>query len=141
MAEIVACAACGAKNRLGAPAAGQVPRCGRCKAALPWLVDADAAGFDVAVDAPVPVLVDLWAPWCGPCLQQAPVLEQVAGAHAGALKVVKVDVEKHPEIARRHRVQGIPMLVLYAGGEPRETWVGMHDRGRLEARLGPYLQG
>lgn len=116
MASVTACSSCGTRNRVPTVATGR-PRCATCKAALPWLVDAGEADFDAAVGGPGPVLVDLWAPWCGPCHTMAPVLEGLATQRAGRLKVVKVDVDQHPGISARYGVRGIPTLLLFRDGQ------------------------
>ena len=90
---IIGCPRCEARNRVGTIAQG-APRCARCKAMLPWLVDADSESFAAEAAASVPVIVDLWAPWCGPCRMIAPVLADIAGRHAGRVKVVKVNVDE-----------------------------------------------
>jgi thioredoxin 2 len=116
MAPITPCPACGKKNRVPAVATG-TPTCGVCGAPLPWLVDATTATFDGATDANVPVLVDLWAPWCGPCRMVAPILEQLAVERAGRIKVVKVNVDDEPQVSARFGVQGIPTMLLFEHGE------------------------
>jgi thioredoxin len=87
----------------------------------------------------VPVLVDLWAPWCAPCLAVAPVLERLAARHAGRLKVVKVNTDESPALARRFDAASIPLLVVLVDGEPRDRIVGAQPLPALEARLSPYL--
>lgn len=119
----VACPSCGKKNRVPGAASGR-PRCGACHADLPWIVEATTATFDAAVDSSVPVLVDLWAPWCGPCRMVAPVLEQLATERAGRIKVVKVNVDDSPEVSARYQVRGIPTLLLLHGGRLVATQVG-----------------
>lgn len=104
-------------------AAGK-PACGACGAPLPWIVEADEPSFGDAVTTSVPVVVDLWAPWCGPCRMVAPVLEQLAAERAGRLKIVKVNVDTSPTIAGRYGVQGIPTLLLFANGEVVTRQVG-----------------
>ena len=124
MASVVACRGCGRKNRVPAAASG-TPHCGHCRAALPWLTDADEASFaSVAEESPVPVLVDLWAPWCGPCRMVAPVVETLAGELAGRLKVVKVNVDQAPAISERFGVQGIPTLLLLRAGQVASRQLG-----------------
>jgi thioredoxin 2 len=76
------------------------------------VVDADDESFEAEITASVPVLVDLWAPWCGPCKWIAPVVEQAAAEHAGALKVVRVDIDRAPATAQRFDVSGIPTLLM-----------------------------
>jgi thioredoxin 2 len=112
MAEIVACANCGKRNRVPAAARG-VARCAACHTALPWLTSAGDGDFEQVVTASsLPVLVDLWAPWCGPCRVVAPGVEQAARELAGRLKVVKVNVDEAPRVAERFGVQGIPTLLI-----------------------------
>jgi thioredoxin 2 len=99
-------------------AAAGTPRCGNCRAPLPWIVDAGDDSYDEVVDrSPLPVLVDLWAPWCGPCRMVSPALENLARELAGRLKLVKVDVDESPRVQRRHQVQGIPTLLVIRDGE------------------------
>jgi len=113
------CPNCGTLNRIASQAEG-VPRCGKCKEPLPWVVDATRDTFAAELRASVPVLVDFWAPWCGPCRMVSPAVAAVAEDLAGKLKVVKLDIDTAPAIADEHGVQGIPLLVLFRdGGEGR----------------------
>ncbi|MBV9012444.1 MAG: thioredoxin [Pseudonocardiales bacterium] len=112
----VRCENCGRVNRVPAAARGK-PRCGNCQAFLPWIVDAGDEDFaEIAEQATVPVLVDLWAAWCEPCRMVSPALEQLATEKAGLLKLVKVDVDRAPKLAQRFSVQAVPtLMVLYQG--------------------------
>jgi thioredoxin 2 len=103
-------------NRVPAAARGK-PRCGNCKAFLPWIADAADADFaEIAEQATIPVLVDLWATWCGPCRMVSPALEQLAREKAGQIKLVKVDIDRAPKLAQRFTVQAVPtLMVLYRG--------------------------
>ena len=139
MPTTVACPACGARNRV-APHPRARPRCARCKAALPWLVDATTADFEAEANAAVPVLVDLWAPWCGPCRLVASVLEELAREQAGRLKVVKVNVDEEPELGRRFRASSIPTLVVLRDGQEIDRIVGAAPKPALLARLEPHLR-
>ena len=140
MSEIVVCIGCQAKNRLGkAGNPREVPRCGRCGAGLPWLIDADDAGFDRETESTLPVLVDFWAPWCGPCRMVAPVLEALSRELAGRLKVIKVNVDDNPRLAARFDARSIPTLVLLQDGEVRERVLGAQPKAALRSLIDPYL--
>ncbi len=136
---VVTCPGCGAKNRIGTPPAGTVPRCGKCKAALPWLVIGSDSSFARDIEAAALVLVDFWAPWCGPCRMVGPVLEELASELAGRLKVVKINVDENPQVASRFRIQSIPALMLFRDGQVVDTVVGALPKAALERRLAPHL--
>ena len=124
MSDVVVCPKCAKKNRVPAAATG-VPRCANCKAALPWLTSAGDADFDqVAGQSPVPVLVDLWAPWCGPCRMVAPGVEEAARKLAGRLKVVKVNVDQAPAVSARFNATSIPTLLVLDRGKVKARQVG-----------------
>ena len=120
---VVACPSCGRRNRVPSAASGH-PSCASCHAPLPWLVEASDTDFATVVSGPTPVLVDLWAPWCGPCRMVSPAVEQVGIRLAGRLKVVKVDVDRSPGVSARYGVQAIPTLLLLQDGEERSRQVG-----------------
>jgi thioredoxin 2 len=123
-ATVVACPSCGTRNRVRADVAGR-PRCSRCHVDLPWVAEVPGPEFDAVVaSSTLPVLVDLWAPWCGPCRVVAPVLEQLAADRAGSLRIVKVNVDEAPEVSARLGVQGIPTMVLFVGGREVSRQVG-----------------
>jgi thioredoxin 2 len=115
--ELIRCAHCGRRNRVPAVAAG-TPRCGNCHQPLPWIVNSSDDTFaEVAEKGSVPVLVDMWAPWCGPCRMVSPALEQLAAERAGRLKLVKVNVDESPRLQQRFGIQSIPTLMLIRDGE------------------------
>jgi thioredoxin 2 len=135
---IIVCPNCGRKNRVR-PSASGVPRCSVCHSLLPWIVDADRESFDEEIKASVPVLVDFWAPWCGPCRMVSPVVERIGRDNAGRLKVVKLNTDEAPDISARFSVQGIPLLVLIRDGKEVDRQVGAVPDARLRAWLEPHL--
>ena len=108
---------------------------------LPWIVDGDRDSFRAEVESSLPVLVDFWAPWCGPCRMISPALERIAQERAGHLKLVKLNVDEAPEIGARYRAQSIPLLVLLRDGREVDRSVGALPPARLKAWLEPHLQG
>jgi thioredoxin 2 len=135
---VVSCPACEKRARVREAAPG-LPRCPGCGAYLPWLVEANEEGFEAEAKAPVPVIVDLWAPWCTPCLAVAPVLERLALRHAGKIKVVKVNTDESPGLATRFDASSIPLLVVLRDGEVQDRIIGAQPLPALEARLAPFL--
>ncbi len=131
MAEVIACPKCGKKVRVPGIADGR-PRCPDCKNELPWVAVAGDANFaQVADSRKIPVLVDLWAPWCGPCRAVSPLLERLAAERAGQLKLVKVNVDEAPRTQAAFGVQAIPTLVLLNGGREVARQAGAMPLERL----------
>jgi thioredoxin 2 len=135
---VVACEDCGQKNRLSYGRLGTAVRCGRCKRQLtlpPSPIEVvRSADFDRLVAlSPLPVVVDYWAPWCGPCRMVAPEMEKVASRQAGRLLVVKVNTDALADLGQRFRIQSIPMLAVFAGGRELARTVGARPASEIEA--------
>jgi thioredoxin 2 len=140
-AQLIRCPSCGANNRVPSKKLerGLQPVCGRCK--TPLLSDnkpltVTDATFSAQVEqSPVPVLLDLWAPWCGPCRMVAPVLEELAKEMAGRVRVAKLNVDENPATATRFQVRSIPTLLLLKKGQEVERLVGAHPKDEIKRRL------
>jgi thioredoxin len=142
--QLVRCPACGATNRVPMDklqTQGQ-PVCGRCKRSLPIGVQDGApvtvtdATFASEVErSPVPVLVDAWAPWCGPCRMIAPIVDQLAAELSGRVRVAKLNVDDNPVTAGRLDVRSIPMLLVFKGGREIDRIVGVQPKAEIARRV------
>ena len=138
---VIRCPACGVGNRVPREklASGLEPVCGRCKAPLPISAKPIAvtdASFPAEVErSPLPVLVDAWAAWCGPCRLIAPVIDELAAEMAGRLRVAKLNVDENPATAARFGLQSISTLLLFKGGREVDRIVGVQPKSEIVRRL------
>ncbi len=135
---IVSCPACGQKNRLVYQRLGSETRCGHCKQALPHpsepIAIASSADFDrLVAQASVPILVDYWAPWCGPCRMVAPELKKVAARQAGRVLVVKVNTDELADLGQRFGIRSIPTLAVFSSGREVSRLAGARPAVEIEA--------
>lgn len=139
---IVRCSRCGAKNRVPYDRIQDRPICAKCKTPLPA---AAAAGSPVTVtdqtfqrevlDHAGPVLLDCWAPWCGPCKMVSPILDQLAKAYAGRVKIAKLNVDQNPMTSSRYQILSIPSLLFFKNGQLVKTLTGAHPQPEIEREL------
>lgn len=140
-AKIISCPSCGAKNRVPVDKLreGLTPICGQCKCGLSESVQpviVTDANFTQEVEkAKLPVLLDMWAPWCGPCRMLAPVVEQLASELAGKVKVAKLNTDENPMTASRFNVRSIPTLLVLKDGKEIDRIVGASPKQEILRRL------
>lgn len=146
---IVACPNCGAKNRIDERASVAQPVCGRCgtpldaataqvgkrSSATPMTVTDDSFESDVLGAGDTPVLVDAWAPWCGPCRMLAPTLDQLAAESNGRYTIAKLNVDENPTTASRYRVSSIPAMLIFRNGRLVDQLIGVQPKTVIAARL------
>lgn len=142
--QVVKCPACGAMNRVSTHAGDKQPVCGKCRSPLPEpqaapVTVTDANFGSVVAGSDLPVLLDLWAAWCGPCRMIAPTIEALAREFAGRVLVGKLDVDSNPQTAARFGVQGIPTLLILKNGSEVDRLVGVQSREAIVQRLQRFM--
>jgi thioredoxin 2 len=142
--RLITCPVCGTRNRLPPTQPGRKAVCGKCKAPLPATsgpIDITDATFSSEIEnSATPVLLDLWADWCGPCHMLAPTVEQLATEMAGQVKVGKLNIDENPGTANRFGVRSIPTLLVFKGGKEVDRLVGVQPKQEIRRRLENVLK-
>ena len=144
VARLIKCPACGATNRVPPPERGRQALCGKCKARLDvpagpvHVTDQNFA--DQVEKSPQPVLLDLWADWCGPCHMLSPTIEQLSSELTGRVTVAKLNIDQNPGVAARFRVQSIPTLLLLKNGREVDRLVGVQPKHEILRHVEAILQ-
>lgn len=142
---IIRCTKCGAKNRVPENRVSESPKCGKCGTTLRLeIFDAPVNVTDASFDREVmqsslPVLVDCWAPWCGPCRAVGPILDSLAKSYKGRLKIAKINVDENPGTGSKYRIQSIPTMLFVKNGNLVDQVTGALPKEALEARIKAFV--
>ena len=142
---VTGCRKCGTKNRVPCSRLTDKVFCGRCHSPLivqcddhPIIVN-DANFHSEVLNSSLPVLVDFWAPWCGPCRTMTPIIDKIAKKYVGRIKVVKVNVDESPRSASQHGIRSIPSLLMFLKGKVVDTVVGSQSQENLEMHISKLI--
>ncbi|QTA90183.1 thioredoxin TrxC [Desulfonema magnum] len=144
---LLRCSACGTKNRIPSDKVGLTAKCGKCGASIhtadaftekPVIITDN--NFDAQVlKSPLPVLLDCWAPWCGPCQMLGPVIEELASEWKGKVRVAKLNSDENPGISAKFQIRSIPSILIFDNGQLKDTLVGAMPKQTIIQKMAPYI--
>ncbi len=144
---LLRCLSCGTKNRIPVEKMREKAKCGKCGSPINTLdlltgetiAVGDNDFTEKVVNSPLPVLLDCWAPWCGPCKMVGPIMEDLASEWKGRAKVCKLNVDENPRVANQFQIRSIPTLLIFDNGKLRETLVGALPKQQISHAMAPYI--
>lgn len=144
---LMRCSACGTKNRIPAAKVGEVAKCGKCHAAIetrsllmaePVFIT-DANFHTQVLKSPLPIVLDCWAQWCSACHTITPIMHEIAAQYKGRLRVGKLNTEQNPMTTSRFQILSLPTLLIFDGGQLRDTLAGAYPKPVIMQRLAPFI--
>ena len=144
---ILRCNACGTKNRIPDEKAGQTAKCGKCGSPVDTtalliskpVVISDGDFNQQVLGAQLPVLIDCWAPWCGPCKMIGPIMDELADQWKGKIRICKLNVDENPQTSAKFQIRSIPTLLIFDNGKLKDTLVGALPKQQIVKAITPYL--
>jgi thioredoxin 2 len=141
------CGACRTKNRIPSDKIGLTAKCGKCGGAIETnalledkpIVITDGDFESRVIRSPLPVLLDCWAPWCGPCQMIGPIVQELAVQWKGKARLCKLNVDENPQVAAQYKIMSIPTLLIFDNGQLKETITGAAPKNQIEGKMAAYI--